>query len=202
MERLDQLLQLYKIPLVLSFIGVVLIIGGLYLSTPTQTAKKYPSKSIITSTEPNPNLNSTIKVDISGAVIKTGVYTLASDSRVEDAIKLAGGFNDLANQEYLQKTLNLSQKLTDGMKIYIPFKGEKLPLTPQTTVLSTQSTTNSLIGINTASQSQLEALSGIGPATAQKIIDKRPYISLEELYLKKAISKTLFEKIKISIDLN
>lgn len=196
MEQLNQRLNALKIPLVLSFIGIILIIGGLYLSTPSKLAKNYPEKSIISST----NQAKLIKVDISGAVLNSGVYQLPLEARVEDAVKQAGGFRQDVNKEYVLKKLNLSQKLIDGTKIYIPFKGE---LTNTQSVLSTSTNSStSLIGVNSATQSQLEALPGIGPTTATKIIDKRPFSSLEELYMKKAISKTLFEKIKSQIDLN
>ena len=53
-----------------------------------------------------------------------------------------------------------------------------------------------LIDINAASESELDTLSGIGPVTAGKIIDNRPYGSLEELVSKKAVSSSVFEKIK------
>ena len=56
--------------------------------------------------------------------------------------------------------------------------------------------TTGLININSASQTELEALPGVGPVTAGKIIDGRPYQTLEELKSKKAVGNALFEKIK------
>ena len=56
--------------------------------------------------------------------------------------------------------------------------------------------TEGLININTATQTELEALPGVGPVTAGKIIDGRPYQTLEELKTKKAVGNALFEKIK------
>lgn len=58
-----------------------------------------------------------------------------------------------------------------------------------------------LISINSASQFELELLPGVGPVTAQKIIDNRPYETLEELVIKKAVGQKLFEKIKQYVSL-
>src|SRR5438105_3082966 len=58
-----------------------------------------------------------IVVDIEGAVNKPGVYHMKSLSRIEDAVKRAGGFSDQADPQTLAKTLNLAAKLNDGAKI-------------------------------------------------------------------------------------
>ncbi|MBI2404837.1 helix-hairpin-helix domain-containing protein [Candidatus Gottesmanbacteria bacterium] len=60
---------------------------------------------------------------------------------------------------------------------------------------------NGSVNINTASQNELESLPGVGPVTAKKIIDNRPYQTLEELVSKKAVGNALFEKIKGSLSL-
>jgi competence protein ComEA len=67
--------------------------------------------------------------------------------------------------------------------------------TPQATLANVEPSTNSKISINNASSTELESLSGIGPVTAKKIIDNRPYATLEELKEKKAVGNSLFEKI-------
>ena len=59
--------------------------------------------------------------------------------------------------------------------------------------------TQAQVNINTASQSDLESLPGIGPVTASKIISDRPYQIVEDLVNKKAVSKAVFEKIKDQI---
>jgi len=136
-----------------------------------------------------------IFVDVSGAVLKPGVYRLAYGSRVADAINTAGGFSSSADSNFISKSLNLAQKLSDGAKIYIPKKGES-----GQTLGTTQSSLNSsLVNINSASLDQLDALPGIGPATAQKIISARPYSRVEELLEKKIVGASTFEKIKDKI---
>ncbi|OGG17264.1 hypothetical protein A3D78_03150 [Candidatus Gottesmanbacteria bacterium RIFCSPHIGHO2_02_FULL_39_14] len=117
-----------------------------------------------------------------------------------------------ADLDWMEKNLNRAAKLIDGGKIYIPEKTQNFP--PQRdpasggTNIKTQNqnlnlksknilgVTEGLININTATQTELEALPGVGPVTAGKIIDGRPYQTLEELKTKKAVGNALFEKIK------
>jgi competence protein ComEA len=135
-----------------------------------------------------------IKADIEGAVIRPGVYELSGDSRIEDLIVAAGGLSSDANREYITKNINLAQKITDASKVYIPREGEKA-------VLSSSSTESGLININTGSKAELDKLPGIGEVTAEKIINNRPYQSLEELVSKKIITSKVFEDIKDKVSL-
>lgn len=134
-----------------------------------------------------------ILVDVAGAVEKPGVYTLESEARVRVAIEAAGGFSNLADFSWISKNLNLAAKISDGAKIFIPAKGEQSTLGVQGTQLLTN---YAKVNINSASQSQLEALPAIGPVTASKIVNGRPYNSVEELLTKKVVGKSTFEKIK------
>lgn len=190
LERYKQSFTTYKLPIILAFLGLVLIIGGVFASALTKDTKVYPKESIIEGQK-------LISVDVSGAVNNPGVYTLAESSRVENAVNAAGGFSQDSNQEYISKYINMAQKLSDGSKIYVPVAGETVPI-PQTGQVAG---TNTLakININAASQSELETLSGVGPVTASKIISGRPYQKVEELLDKKIVGKATFEKIKDSI---
>jgi competence protein ComEA len=134
-------------------------------------------------------------VHISGAVPRPGVYALPEGSRVQDAIAAAGGF--LAEAEKTQ--INLAALLIDGEKLEIPFieGGSPVLPTPGPTVVAV---TTELININTASQSELEILPGIGPTTAQKIIEYREqngeFVSIEEIINVSGIGPGLYERIK------
>lgn len=133
----------------------------------------------------------TIAADIEGAVVRPGLYKLPQDSRFQDALVAAGGMSASANRDYVAKNLNLATKLTDGAKIYIPFVGEAFgnSLVP----------TGGLMNINSASEPQLEGLPGIGPASASKIIEGRPYNSVEDLLNKKIVGSKVFSQIKDKI---
>jgi competence protein ComEA len=141
-----------------------------------------------------------IQVDVAGAVIRPGVYSLSPESRVKEAIAIAGGFSDKANSEWIAKNLNLAGKLSDAMKIYVPFEGESV----ESGLTSSTSTTGNLglININSASESQLDSLAGVGLVTAQKIISGRPYSAIDDLLTRKIVGQSVFGKIKGQVTVN
>jgi competence protein ComEA len=143
-----------------------------------------------------------IYVDVSGAVVEPGVYELFKGNRVEDALVRAGGFLPEADKAYVTKHINRAQLLTDGSKIYIPIQGET-DTQPQASaakasvpgeVIGITSTNSSSVNMNSASQSDLESLWGIGAARAQEIIANRPYTSLEELKSKANIPQNVLDR--------
>ena len=113
-----------------------------------------------------------IVVHIAGAIKTEGVILLQEGSRINDAIEKAGGITEEADMTQV----NLATIVEDGMKIYIPKKGENNENMEEETTLKketseTKATTK--ININKANQTELETLPGIGTATATKIIDYR-----------------------------
>lgn len=196
-DKLFASIEKFKLPIALSVLGLVLIIGGIFASPLTKSGssrtKEFPKESLVDAAK-------MLSVDISGAVKKPGVYQLKDGSRIEEAIKAAGGFSDTANTEYISKYLNLAQKLSDGSKVYVPIEGEAI--TGSSGSISQAGTVAGIISkvnINSASQAEIEALPGIGPVTAAKIISGRPYQTVDELSSKKVVSKAVFEKIKEQI---
>lgn len=139
-----------------------------------------------------------IVVHLDGAVVAPGVYRLSSDLRVGDAISAAGGLAPDADSS----RINLAAKVSDGQKIYVFAVGESTSITSgQGTTSTTGSSVagesiNQLVNINTASESELDKLPGVGPVTAQKVISSRPYSALEDLLTKKAVNRSTYEKIK------
>lgn len=157
--------------------------------------------------------NKLIVVDLAGAVVKPGLYRVEEGERIGDLLEKAGGFQTNADLEFIEKTINKATKISDGMKIYIPHKRETetshnsqmLNTIPQTshndTDMSEDAVGISLISVNSASQTVLESLSGIGPVTATNIINGRPYGSVDELVEKKIVKPSVFEKIKDKLSL-
>ncbi|WP_227767565.1 helix-hairpin-helix domain-containing protein [Zhaonella formicivorans] len=135
-----------------------------------------------------------ILVHISGAVEKPGVYSLKSGSRVNDAVFLAV---PLAEADL--DALNLAAPLVDGQKIPVPKKGEAPPQIAGAQGISSGSGTGK-VNINTAGLAELDSLPGIGPATAQKIIDYRTqhggFKSVEELDQVSGIGAKKLEELK------
>lgn len=184
------------LPLSLGILGLIFFAYGLIgLFSPNNSA----SDDITFESSKQNTETKTILVDIEGAVVNPGVYKLLFDSRIQDGLVAAGGLSAKADREYVSKNLNLATKLTDGTKIYIPVVGDE---NIQPTVLgasSNGSVTNTLININTASASELDMLPGVGPATSEKIINNRPYNSVDNLLEKKAVGTKVFNQIKDKI---
>jgi len=145
-----------------------------------------------------------ISVDVAGKVQKPGVYTLDEGARLQDALTAAGGLATSADREYVSKRLNLAQKINDGAKIYIPYVGEleeKVTSSEtnsfvETVSVNSSESNSSLIDINSASTESLDTLPKIGPVTANKIINGRPYRSIEELVSKKVLTQKTFDGLK------
>lgn len=188
-NKLDDILGKYKIPLAMGLVGLVLLLGGVFSSG--ILTKTFIKSTQVPITGGGSLVPTSIKVDVSGEVTKPGVYSVSSSARVEDAIKVAGGVTESADPNYLAKNLNLAQKVSDGMKIYVP-KIQEAGRSGTPVVIGAST---SLININEASLAELDTLPGVGTVTAQKIIDLRPYGSLEELVSKKAVTRSVYEKI-------
>lgn len=179
------------IPFILGFLGVVFVGVGLFL---TFNKEKKP-KITISEVQGEATTSGKIVVDVEGAVEKPGVYEVGMEARYRDGLAAAGGLSAEADREYVAKYVNLAAKISDGAKIFIPKVGEQAQ-TGQVNNLAEQSPNTGFININTASLSELDTLSGVGPATAQKIINGRPYGKPEDLVEKKIIGNSVWEKIK------
>lgn len=150
-----------------------------------------------------------IVVYIAGAIKNEGVYELEENSRITDIIEKAGGLTDDANIN----NINLAYILQDGVKVYIPKDNDKNEIKDETNIYVSKEngesnidngtsveTKNSKININTATQTELETLPGIGPSTATKIINYRKengkFNSIEELKKVSGIGDSKYNKIK------
>lgn len=169
------------------------ILLGLFLAALVWVVARNPSGEAVT-LRPVPT-DKPIVVHITGAVPRPGVYALPQGARVQDGISAAGGF--LAEAD--KSNINLAELLDDGEKLDVPFieGGSPVLATPVPQVVAT---TTELININTASNAELDSLPGIGPTTAQKIIDYRtqngPFVSTEDIINVPGIGPGTYERIK------
>lgn len=147
----------------------------------------------------------TIVVDVAGAVASPGVVELKDGARVADALDAAGGLAEDAGLT----SVNRAALLTDGQRVYVPRVGEQVaPVEGDgsggVAGEGAQSTaTGQAVNINDADLAELDALPGVGPATAQAIIDDReangPFTAPEDLMRVSGIGEKKYEKLKSSI---
>ena len=186
---LQIIVETYKVPILFGLVGVFLSVLAL-VSSGNQSALE--DKENVTIVSDNLQNQFMYVVDIQGAVQNPGVYEIKPGERISHAIQTAGGISENADSVWVSKYINQAQVVTDGMKLYIPFINEME--TPSES--KTGNETQMLININTASQSELESLTGIGEKRALDIIANRPYTSTDELVNKKVVSQSLYDTIK------
>jgi competence protein ComEA len=160
-------------------------------STPIVVSTPFPTPTPFPSSTPAP-----IRVHVSGAVRQPDVYELPPGSIVKDAIEVAGGPASDADLD----GVNLAVELRDQQQVYVPRQGEVAPMVP---AVSGGEISAGSVNINTATAAELEALSGVGPKTAQTIVEYReangPFKSIEDIMNVPGIGEGTFEKIRDEI---
>ena len=134
--------------------------GGGGSTAPVVTPVRAPAQA-------RPAAAKLLVVDVAGAVRRPGLYRLRAGSRVDDAIAAAGGPKAKAQLD----TVNLAAPVADGEQIVVPGRGAGgvAAASPPTA----GSSPSAPLDLNSATLEQLESLPGIGPVTAQKILDYR-----------------------------
>ena len=206
------------IVIILSILNLIIGLNFKKLDNTSNDIEKTLSNSeeLISNTLEEPKVTEakeTIRVDVKGMVKKAGVYELAKDSIVNDAIKKAGGLTSKADTT----NINLSKSLTNEMVIYIPKKEEVTKSTVNDALVdksnsvgfidneSSNETTNTItkVNINTATLKDLITLNGIGESKAQAILEYRTkngnFKTLEDLKKVSGIGEAAYEKIKDNI---
>lgn len=176
----------------IGFLAGLIVAGLIFLSV-----RQPEGKPIELLPSPTPEL---LVVYVSGAVKRPGVYELSPGSRLVDAVQTAGGFLISAQTS----SINLAKKLRDGEQVYIP--GQDQVPTPELTIgdggllFTPTPPVSQMVDINTASAEQLEQLPGIGPTTANKIIEYRmangPFTKAEDLLKVAGIGPTILAEIR------
>jgi competence protein ComEA len=157
-----------------------------------------------------PGSSGLVVVEVAGAVVEPGVYRLPGGTRVGEAIDRAGGYGPRVDAERASRELNLAAVLGDGDRILVPSRDD-----PPTTVGppddggspagGEDEPAGGLINLNTASQTELESLPGVGPVTAGKIIESRegqPFGSVDELRARGIVGEKTFESLRDLVTVN
>lgn len=136
---------------------------------------------------------STILVHVAGRVKRPGVYELHDGDRVIDAIQAAGG----PRKDAYLDALNLAAPLADGQQVLVP---RLVPGGPGGTVGTVGPGPPGLVNVNTASAAELEALPGIGPVLAQRIVDHRtehgPFGAVDDLLSVSGIGEATLAELR------
>ena len=150
-------------------------------------------------------------IDVSGAVLNPDVYEVTPGARLKDAVTLAGGLSDQADSDYFFRNYNLARIVSDQEKIYIPSRQEvQTGLFAENAAVQQSTAPAPVLGASTeaarvslsqAGLEELDTLPGVGAITAQKIIDNRPYNSIEDLLTRKIVGQSVYTKIKDYLDL-
>ncbi len=187
-------------PILYMLVGVLagfILAGAIFIVTRQPTGKPI-------ALEPAPT-KAPIEVHVVGAVVRPGLYKLPEGSRIQDAINAAGGLLS----ETDANSLNLAAKVEDGQQLQIgsgaglsagPTQPGGAPFTVIQTQPATGGTSTDLININTATATQLESLPGIGPTTAQNIINYRTqhgqFATIEDIMNVPGIGPATFDSIQ------
>jgi competence protein ComEA len=184
-------------------VSVVALAAWWFLRTPPAAAPELvlpmageasasPTTSTTTSTAPE------VVVHAAGAVASPGLYRLGAGARLHDLLAAAGGAAPDADLD----AVNLAAPLADGQRYYVPRLGEQ---PPTAAVLPGGGVTGdgaapAPVDLNTATLDELDALPGIGPTTAQAILDHRgregPFTSVEQLLDVRGIGDAKFEQLR------
>lgn len=181
----------HRLGILLILVSIVMLITSSGLFYIEQ--RKTQDKTTVRIVTPKPVK---VMVHIAGAVRHPGIYELLETKRLADVIKAAGGVTSDVDNSYYQIHFNQAESIYDSEKIYIPSIEDISSGRFNETIDNSQPEQAGIgLNINTSSDSELVALPGVGKVTAQKIIDGRPYQSIEELVSKSVISEAVFNKI-------
>lgn len=140
-------------------------------------------------------------VDVGGAVLTPGLYRLSSGARVGDAIQAAGGYSARVDVAGVERELNLAARLADGDRIRVPSRDDAGDAAggADATGVRGGSAAAGLVDLNRATAAELDALPGIGPVTAGKIVaarEERPFTSVDELLERRVVGAATLAKFR------
>ena len=197
---------------------VLLVVGAAVLAAGAGGGRAVlvgASASVGPSAGADAGVEAILVVDIAGAVVRPGVYRLPAGSRVADAITAAGGYGPRVDAARVGTELNLAAPLTDGQHLAVPSRDDVAP-GGDTTGGSAGSGagsgssggspgSGSLVDLNRATSAELDALPGIGPVTAAKILAARestPFVAVQDLLDRKLVGQKTFDGLRDLVTVN
>ncbi|MCY9137077.1 helix-hairpin-helix domain-containing protein [Peribacillus frigoritolerans] len=195
-------------------VAVAFVAGGIYFFSQqgedpadtedifSVTAKEAEMEQSVNESAAEPEI---IKVDVKGAVKSPGIFTAQAGDRVIDLISSAGGFTEKADTD----KVNFAKIIEDQMVIYVPEIGQEDKGNLENIQVGTsgdavtKGTSGGLVNLNTATQEDLQTLTGIGPSKADAILEYRETVGkfkeVDELKQVTGIGDKTFERLRDSI---
>ena len=180
-------------------------VTALSTSSSKQSSQSLSEASSQSKTEGSEKVKSKVTVDVKGAVVNPGVYTLKAGARVTDVIQEAGGMTEDADA----KSVNLAASLSDEEVIYVANKDENVSVLDQTGTGQVSDkggqavSKDGKINLNTATSEQLQTISGIGAKRTEDIIAYREshggFQSVDDLKNVSGIGDKTLDKIRESL---
>ena len=180
-------------------------VTALSTSSSKQSSQSLSEASSQSKTEGSEKVKSKVTVDVKGAVVNPGVYTLKAGARVTDVIQEAGGMTEDADA----KSVNLAASLSDEEVIYVANKDENVSVLDQTGTGQVSDkggqavSKDGKINLNTATSEQLQTISGIGAKRAEDVIAYREshggFQSVDDLKNVSGIGDKTLDKIRESL---
>lgn len=198
MKKFDKKLIIYII-----LLFIILGVSLYFFTKPEDYETIDASEFVATNSTNTVEKQHEIIIHIDGEVVNPGIVKLPENSRIADAIFIAGGTTEIADVS----RVNLAYVLKDGQKIYIPSIYDKTDTEHVETdaglnviIPDYNSSSSSVVNINLATQDELDSLPGIGSSTASKIIDYRNkngnFKSIHDITNVSGIGEAKFENIK------
>jgi competence protein ComEA len=135
-------------------------------------------------------------VHVVGEVRRPGLYRLRDGSRIADAVRRAGGARHGADLA----ALNLAAPLVDGVQVLVPSRTVEAAMSPGAAAVGGAAPAASVVSLSSATVEELDELPGVGPITAQKIVDYRaehgPFASVDDLDAVPGIGPTRIEQLR------
>ena len=176
--------------------------GSVASSLPGLVAPTVPTPAIGEAAGSRPADAGPIVVHVAGNVVAPGIYRLDGERRVHDAIELAGGGTADADLD----AVNLAQELVDGQRLYVPAIGETdvagrdVISPPPESATDGGGVAPGPVDINKAPVDVLDTLPGVGPSTAQAIVDERerngPFATVDELERVPGIGPSKLDRLR------
>lgn len=174
-------------------LALLLFFGSKLLARPQPTAGLAPPVAPPAETAAASTL---VVVDVVGAVRLPGLYKLEQGARIADAVARAGG----ATRKADLALINLAAPLADGEQVVVPKRGAASPSAPSGAGGSAGVAASGPVHLSTATLEELDSLPGVGPVTAQKILDYRQkhgaFTSVDELDAVPGIGPARMEQLK------